>query len=71
MNIAHISRRLREMRKAAGLTQTDLARRLGVSRHTISKIEEGKWCSLDMLLCIGEILKFAVELKEYGNEQNH
>ena len=33
--------RLRELRKQAGLTQTDVARRIGVSQRQISKIENG------------------------------
>ncbi|NLG54089.1 MAG: helix-turn-helix transcriptional regulator [Rhodococcus sp.] len=33
--------RLRELREAAGLTQTQLAERIGVSQRQISKIERG------------------------------
>ena len=33
--------RLRELRKQAGLTQTDVAQRIGVSQRQISKIENG------------------------------
>ncbi|UCR89164.1 helix-turn-helix domain-containing protein [Mycetocola spongiae] len=35
------SYRLRELREAAGLTQSDLAERIGVGQRQISKIERG------------------------------
>ena len=36
------SRRLRDARKAAGLTQEDLARRLGLKRSTYGQFEQGR-----------------------------
>ncbi len=36
-----LCRRLREMREAAGLSQTDLADRLGVSQSFVTKYERG------------------------------
>ena len=35
--------RIRELRKAAGLRQEDLARELGVTRQTINAIENNKY----------------------------
>ena len=35
--------RIRELRKAAGLRQEDLARELGVTRQTINAIEKGEY----------------------------
>ena len=37
-----MNERLREARKALGLTQTDFAKRIGVTNPTISQIENGK-----------------------------
>lgn len=34
--------RLRELRESAGLTQSDVAQRLGVSQRQVSKIERGE-----------------------------
>jgi len=45
---------LKEYRKAAGLSQTDLARAVGASRNTITAIETGQFCPsayLAYLLC--------------------
>ena len=35
--------RIRELRKAAGLRQEDLARQLGVTRQTVNAIENNKY----------------------------
>ena len=35
--------RIRELRKAAGLRQEDLARQLGVTRQTVNAIEDNKY----------------------------
>ncbi len=47
--------RLKEVRAKQGLSQEDLARRVGVSRNTISSIETEKFCptaKLALVLCI-------------------
>jgi transcriptional regulator with XRE-family HTH domain len=38
--------RLRDLRRAAGLTQTELARRAGISRVTLARIETGAQVAL-------------------------
>ena len=46
---------LKEYRKKAGLTQTELAELVGSSKNTISSIETGQFCPtayLAALLCI-------------------
>lgn len=46
---------LKEVRAKKGLSQEDLARRVGVSRNTISSIETEKFCptaKLALVLCI-------------------
>ena len=35
--------RIRELRKAAGMSQEELARRCGVTRQTINAIEKGEY----------------------------
>lgn len=36
-----LGEKIRELRKVAGLTQTDLAKRLGTTKQTIGKYEQG------------------------------
>ena len=43
-----ISLRTRELRKAKGWSQADLAQRAGVTQATVSRIERGKVASLDL-----------------------
>lgn len=39
--MAELANRLREVREAAGLTQAELADRIGVSRKTVNTVENG------------------------------
>lgn len=53
--------RLKKARAEAGLTQKELAQRIGVSRNTISSIETGEFCptsKLALILCIALGKKF-------------
>lgn len=50
-----LKNRLKEFRQAKGLTQTQLAERVGSSKNTISSIETSQFCPtayLAALLCI-------------------
>lgn len=38
-----IGKKIAELRKEKGLSQTDLAEQLGITRHTIGKIENADW----------------------------
>jgi len=51
--------RLRELRDAAGLTQVELAEKLGVSQKTVSRLESGTKprADLDQLAAICRVLK--------------
>ena len=54
--------RIRELRKAAGLRQEDLARELGVTRQTINAIENNKYDpTLGLAMRMARLLKTAVE----------
>lgn len=53
--------RLKEIRSVKGLSQSQLARIVGVSRNTISSIETGQYCptaKLAYVLCIALDIKF-------------
>jgi putative transcriptional regulator len=53
---------LKERRTAAGLTQEELGRRVGVSRQTIISIEGGRYDpSLELALRLGRFLGARVE----------
>lgn len=53
---------IRALRKAAGLTQEDLARALGVTRQTISAIENDKYDpTLGLAMRLGRLLGTPVE----------
>jgi putative transcriptional regulator len=52
---------LKEYRQKAGLTQTELAKRVGSSKNTISSIETRQFCPtayLAALLCVALECKF-------------
>ncbi|MBM7644440.1 putative transcriptional regulator [Scopulibacillus daqui] len=54
--------KLMEYRKMKGLSQDELAERLGVSRQTIISIEKGRYNpSLPLALQIGKIFDVAIE----------
>lgn len=53
-----------EFRKQKGLTQAQLAKELGVSYPTVSKIESGKWLSIEMLIRLSVHLDFYLFLLE-------
>lgn len=53
---------IRTLRKAAGLTQEDLARALGVTRQTINAIENDKYDpTLGLAMRLGRLLGAPVE----------
>ena len=50
-----LKNRLKEFRQSRGLTQTELAEKVGSSKNTISSIETGQFCPtayLAALLCL-------------------
>lgn len=55
---------LLDFRKEKGITQEQLAERLGIGKATISKIESGKWLSIEMLIKLSVELDFFIFLVE-------
>lgn len=56
-----LKNRLKEIRTERGMSQSDLAQTVGVSRNTISSIETGQFCptaKLALILCIALDKKF-------------
>lgn len=56
-----LKNKLKEIRAAKGLSQTELAEMVGVSRNTISSIETGQFCptaKLALILCVALEKKF-------------
>jgi putative transcriptional regulator len=66
-----VNNRLRVLRAELGLSQGQLAERLGVSRQTINVIENGKYDpSLPLALRIGKLFGLAVEEVFFLDEQS-
>lgn len=55
---------LLDFRKEKGITQEQLAEQLGIGKATISKIESGKWLSIEMLIKLSIELDFFIFLVE-------
>lgn len=65
--------RLKEYRSKLGINQTELGKRAGVSRQTISLIERGDYSpSVTLALKIAKICQVAVEdIFEYKEDENN
>ena len=58
IELKHLGVRIQQKRKACGLTQEEVAYRMGCSLTYISKVENGKAsCNLDRLLDLGNVLQ--------------
>lgn len=55
---------LLDFRKEKEITQEQLAEQLGIGKATISKIESGKWLSIEMLIKLSIHLDFFIFLVE-------
>jgi len=54
--------RLREMRERTGLTQEELAARVGVSRQTIISLEKGKYNpSISLAYSLAKVFSMSIE----------
>ena len=61
-NQIEFGQRVQESRKFAGMTQEELAERLGIDKNHVSRIERGaKACSIDILVELSGILKVSTD----------
>lgn len=65
-----ITNTIRATREAAGMTQADLARRIGVTRQTLIAIEQGKYSpSLEMAFQLARVFGTSLdELFQYPSD---
>ena len=57
-----MNNRVEQLRKEKGLSQTDFARRIRVSRQTVSAIENGKYNpSLELAFTIANFFELRIE----------
>ena len=62
MQETHVGNKLRELRKARGLPQEEVARGVGTTRQTITSIEVGKYtASLPLALRLARYFGVTVE----------
>jgi transcriptional regulator with XRE-family HTH domain len=67
-HVAAVGSRLRELRKARGLTQVELARQIGIQQSDLSRMEKGEYrVSLDTLFKI--LAVFDLELAAFFDEE--
>jgi transcriptional regulator with XRE-family HTH domain len=57
-----IGSRIKGLRKANGLTQSQLADKIGVTKASVSKIERGEWLSAEMLIRLSVELDFSIQI---------
>lgn len=61
----HVSRVLRDRRRALNLTQAEVARRAGVSQQWLSGFENGKGsCGTHRMMRVAEVLGLSIALHE-------
>lgn len=67
-DVARIGSRLRELRKARGLTQAELARQIGIQQSDLSRMEKGTYrVSLDNLFKI--LAVFGMDVAQFFEER--
>lgn len=66
-DIVKSGKRIKEMRKRAGMTQAELAEKLGISADGMSNIERGKnGVSVDLFGVMAQVLGSSVDYLAYG-----
>jgi putative transcriptional regulator len=59
---ARIRNRIRELREAGGMTQTDLAKRCGCTRQTIIMLEQERYVpSLSLAFAVAQVFHVQIE----------
>jgi len=66
MEFYKIGKKIKELRKAKGLTQEALASNCGTTRQTLSKLEKGNIdkVSLQLFIKVLEALEYELEIEE-------
>lgn len=66
-DLTEVGKRIRAMRKVAGLTQENLAEKIGVERSMIAHIETGRRaCSIDVMIQLVEIFDTTLDYLVLG-----
>jgi len=63
--------KLKSLRIEAGISQTELANKTGMSRSSITEIEKGRNFSIASLISISRSLKFLNEFEFFLKEEEH
>ena len=65
MNLLELGATIRRLRKEKGLTQAEIARKAGISRPTLSRMEQGRFANVSVraLFIILHALDQEMELK--------
>ncbi|WP_347345917.1 helix-turn-helix transcriptional regulator [Microbacterium sp.] len=65
-----VTNRIRLVREAAGMTQADLAGRVGVTRQTLIAIEQGRYSpTLELAFQLARVFRVSIdELFDYPEE---
>lgn len=66
MEFYNIATRVKEIRKAKKLTQTEVAKKVGITRQTLAKIEKGEIGKVSLLAFIKilDVLEYELEIEE-------
>lgn len=67
--MATVGERVRQLRKAKGLTQPILAKAIGIDQSTLSDIERGARFGAETLMCLAEALGTTCEYLMRGRVQ--
>lgn len=66
-NMVESGKRIRNLRGKIGITQEELAEKLGISREFVCKIEKGqKGCSVDTLGHMADFFEESIEFLAFG-----
>jgi len=66
MEFYNIATRIKEIRKAKKLTQTEVAQKVGITRQTLAKLEKGEIGKVSLLAFIKilDVLEYELEIEE-------
>ncbi len=64
MMLLELGETIRRLRREAGLTQEEMAEKAGISRPTLSRLEQGRFANVSVraLFIILDILDYEIEL---------